>query len=64
MTTVSDTLVDEPSLALARICIELARARLRQREEDAPIHRAAVARCRAEMDAALYRYTNSFGSRR
>jgi hypothetical protein len=63
MTTVPDTLVDEPSLVLSRACIELARARLRQREKDTPTERAAVVMRRAEMDAALFSYTNSVGSR-
>jgi hypothetical protein len=58
MTTVSDTLVDERSLVLSRACIELARAQLLQSEEDTPDHRAAVARCRAEVDAVLDRYAD------
>jgi hypothetical protein len=63
MTMGPDTLVDEISLVLSRACIELARAQLRQRENNTPTHRAAVARCRAERDALMYCYTNSCGSR-
>jgi hypothetical protein len=59
MTMVSDTLVDELGLVLSRACIELARARSRQSEKDTPAHRAAVARCRAEIDTLLDCYADS-----
>ena len=64
MTTVSDTLVGELDLVLSRACIELARARLLQSEKDTPDHRAAVARCRAEIDDLLDCYADSCGDPR
>jgi hypothetical protein len=64
MTMVSDTLVDELSLVLSQACIELARAQVLQSEKDTPDHRAAVARCRAEIDALLDCYADSCGAPR
>ena len=64
MTVGSDTLVDELSLVLVRACIELARAQLVQWEKDTPDHRAAVARCRAEIDDLLCCYADSCGDPR
>jgi hypothetical protein len=58
MTMGSDQLVDEPSLAFARACIELARAQLQQQMHNTPTGRAAVARCRAERDAVRSSYAN------
>ena len=53
MDTVHDTLCDELTLVFSRACIDLARARLQQAEKDTVDHRAAVARCRSEIDDVL-----------
>ena len=55
---VNDTVVDELDYVLSRASIELARARSLQSAKDSPAHRAAVARCRADIDALLDCYAD------
>jgi hypothetical protein len=57
MDTMHDTLAEEINSLFARACIDLAQAQVRQWEKDTPENRAAVARCRAEIDEVLDWYT-------
>ena len=53
MTVVLDDLETQIDADLTEVWIELAQARLRQRAEDSPANRAAVAECRTRMDVVL-----------
>jgi|1185.fasta_scaffold691851_2 hypothetical protein len=53
MTTICDSLVDQITGDFTQACAELAKARHNQRVKDTPAHRAAVADCRAQVDAVL-----------
>jgi len=53
MTTMCDSLADQIAGDFTRTCAELAKARHHQRQKDTPAHRAAVADCRAQVDAVL-----------
>ena len=57
MDTMHDTLADEINFVFSRACIELAQAQVRQWARDTPENRAAVARCRVEIDEVLDWYT-------
>ncbi|CCH87927.1 protein of unknown function [Modestobacter italicus] len=59
MDTMHDTLAEEINVVFSQACIDLARARVRHSEKDTAENRAAVARCRAEIDEVLDWYTAS-----
>lgn len=53
MTILPDTLEGEILLDLSGVCVQLAEARRNQAERDCAVNRAAVADCRARIDALL-----------
>jgi hypothetical protein len=53
MTILQDTLGGEILLDLSGVCVQLAEARRHQAERDCAVNRAAVAECRARIDALL-----------
>jgi hypothetical protein len=59
MDTMHDTLADEINFVFSQACVDLARAQERHSEKDSAENRAAVARCRAEIDEVLDWYTAS-----
>jgi hypothetical protein len=53
MTVLQDTLEGEVLLDLSEVSVQLAEARRHQEERDCAANRAAVAECRAQLDALL-----------
>ncbi|MGY1823240.1 hypothetical protein [Geodermatophilus sp. SYSU D00079] len=56
LTATTSGLRDELEISFARASCDLAEARTRQAAKDTPGHRAAVAECRARLDAVLDMY--------
>jgi hypothetical protein len=53
MTVETADLHEQLAVDLAGVCADLDAARLRHAQKDTPAHRAAVAACRARIDALL-----------